>query len=139
MDISYNALTQIPVTLVTVLERNMKMNSLIKGIINITGNPFQCSCTLMSEITRVQMSEVKVISLNSTQDKLNCILQNGTRIPFSKVRKQLESICHVNELTPVGFLTFVYPLSLILITLSTFGYKYRWRVKLAWYTVLHLR
>ena len=138
VDISYNALTQIPITLVTVLERNMKMNSLIKAIINITGNPFQCSCTLMSEITRVQMSEVKVISLNSTQDKLNCILQNGTRIPFSEVRKQLESICHVNELTPIVFLTFVYPFSSILITLSTFGYKYRWRVKLAWYTVLHL-
>ena len=138
VDISYNDLTQVPMILISVLERNMKMNSSTKGIINITGNPFQCSCTLMSEITRVQMSEVKVISLNSTQDKLNCILQNGTRIPFSEVRKQLESICHVNELTPIVFLTFVYPLSLILITLSTFGYKYRWRVKLAWYTVLHL-
>ena len=138
VDISYNDLTQVPMLLISVLERNMKMNSSIKGVINITGNPFQCSCTLMSEITRVQMSEVKVISLNSTQDKLNCILQNGTRIPFSEVRKQLESICHVNELTPVVFLTFVYPFSLILITLSTFGYKYRWRVKLAWYTVLHL-
>ena len=138
VDISYNGLTQVPMILMSVLERNMKINSSIKGIINITGNPFQCSCILMSEITRVQMSEVKVISLNSTQDKLNCILQNGTRIPFSEVRKQLESICHVNELTPIVFLTFVYPLSLILITLSTFGYKYRWRVKLAWYTVLHL-
>ena len=138
VDISYSALTNIPMKIFSVLQRNMKINSSIKGILNITGNPFQCSCTLMSEISMVQRSKVKIIHMNSTQDHLYCFLRNGTRIAFSKIRKQLESVCHVYELTPVIFLTFVYPFSLILITLSTCGYKYLWRVKLAWYTVLHL-
>ena len=138
VDVSHNALTNIPMKLFSVLQRNMKINSSTKGILNISGNPFQCSCTLISEIRLVQRSKVKIIHMNSTQDHLYCILQNGTRISFSKIRKQLESVCHVYDLTPIVFLTLVHPFSLILITLSTCGYKYRWRVKLAWYTVLHL-
>ena len=138
VDISHNALTNIPMKIFSVLQRNMKINSSIKGILNITGNPFQCSCTLISDICRVQRSKVKIIHMNSTQEHLYCILPNGTRIAFSKIRKQLESVCPVYDLTPIVFLTFVYPFSLILITLSTCGNKYRWRVKLAWYTVLHL-
>ena len=139
VDISYNALTGIPTRLLSVLERNMKINPSIKGNIHMVGNPFQCSCTLMSEITRIQMSTFRLISLNSNHDNLFCLLQNGTRIPFSKVRKQLSSSCHVSyELTPVVFLTFVYPFCLIVISLSTCGYRYRWWVKYAWYTVLHL-
>ena len=138
VDISYSALTNIPMKIFSVLQRNMKINSSIKGILNITGNPFQCSCTLISEISMVQGSTVKIIHMNSTQDHLYCILQNGTRIAFSKIRKHLKSVCHVYDLTPIVFLAFVYPFSLILITLSTCGYKYRWRVKVAWYTVLHL-
>ena len=139
VDTSYNALARIPTRLLSVLERNMKINHSLKGIINMVGNPFQCSCTLLSEITRIQMSTVQVISLNSNHDHLSCFLQNGTRIPFSKVREQLSSSCHVSyELTPVVFLTFVYPLCLIVISLSTCGYRYRWWVKYAWYTVLHL-
>ena len=138
VDFSHNALTNIPMKIFSVLQRNMKINSSKKGILNITGNPFQCSCTLLSEIIMVQRSKVKIIHINSTRNHLYCILQNGTRIAFSKIRKQLESVCHVYELTPVIFLTFVYPFSLLLITLSTCGYKYRWRVIPAWYTVLHL-
>ena len=138
VDVSHNALTNIPMKIFSVLQRNMKINSSIKGILNITGNPFQCSCTLISEISTVQGSTVRIIHMNSTQEHLYCILQNGTRISFSKIRKQLKSVCHVYDLTPIVFLTFVYPFSLILITLSTCGYKYRWRVTLAWYTVLHL-
>ena len=138
VDFSHNALTNIPMKIFSVLQRNMKINSSKKGILNITGNPFQCSCTLLSEIIMVQRSKVKIIHINSTRNHLYCILQNGTRIAFSKIRKQPESVCHVYELTPVIFLTFVYPFSLLLITLSTCGYKYRWRVIPAWYTVLHL-
>ena len=139
VDISHNALTRMPIRLLSVLERNMRKNNSIKGIINMAGNPFQCSCTLMSEITRIQMSKVKVTSPNSTQDHLSCILQNGTRIPFSKVMEELISFCHAySEVTPVVFLTFVYPLCLIVISLSTCGYKYIWWVKYSWYTILHL-
>ena len=54
---------------------------------------FKCSCTLMSEITRIETSKFKVTSLNSTQDHLFCILQNGPRIPFSKEMEQLISFC----------------------------------------------
>ena len=50
VDISHNALTNIPMKIFSVLQRNMKINSSIKGILNISGNPFQCSCTLISEI-----------------------------------------------------------------------------------------
>ena len=136
VDISYNSLIQIPMRILWLLERNLKVNSSISAILQITGNPFQCSCTLMSQIKLAQHSKVMISYLNSTQDKLNCILQNGTKIPFFKVRKQLESVCY--GIMPELFLTFVYPLCLIVITLSTVGYKYRWRVKYAWYTVLHL-
>ena len=85
----------------------MRKNNSIKGIINMVGNPFQCSCTLVSEITRIQTSKVKVTSLNSTQDHLSCILQNGTRIPFSQVVEQLISFCHAySDVTPIVFFYF---------------------------------
>ena len=139
IDISHNALTRMPIRLLSVLERNMRQNNSIKGIINMVGNPFQCSCTLVLEITRIQTSKVKVTSLNSTQDHLSCISQNGTRIPFSQVRKQLISSCHASsDVTPIVFLTFVYPLCLIVISLLTCGYRYIWWVKYFWYTILHL-
>ena len=136
VDLSYNSLTQIPMRILWLLERNLKVNSSISAVLQITGNPFQCSCTLLSQIKLAQHSKVMISYLNSTQDKLYCILQNGTRIPVFKVWKQLESVCYGTM--PELFLTFVYPLCLIVITLSTVGYKYRWRVKYAWYTVLHL-
>ena len=139
VDISHNALTRMPIRLLSVFERNMRKNNSIKGIINMVGNPFQCSCTLVSEITRIQMSKVKVTSPNSTQDHLSCILQNGTRITFSQVVEQLISFCHAySDFTPIVFLTFVYPLCLIVISLSTCGYRYIWWVKYSWYTILHL-
>ena len=138
VDISYNALTRMPIRLLSVLERNMMRKNSIKGIINMA-EMFKCSCTLTSEITRIETSKFKDTSLNSTQDHLFCILQNGPRIPFSKEMEQLISFCLAySEVTPIFFLTFVYPLCLIVINLSTCGYRHIWWVKYSWYTILHL-
>ena len=140
VDLSYNLLTQIPMELFSLLDTNMKfINSSSKAVVDITGNPFQCSCTVMSQIRWLERPNVKVHVSNLNSTKLFCFLQNGTRIPFFEVGKQLEKICHDYDYTlTIIFFTFIYPLCLIVITLSTCGYKYRWRVKYAWYTVLNL-
>ena len=101
--------------------------------LDLNGNPFQCTCTLLLDIKRMRSTKVKIIN----KGFLECLLQNGTKIKFENFVEQFNNTCFYKS--NYAFVAFVfYTLYLIFVSLAALTYKNWWKVKYSWYTVLQL-
>ena len=133
--LSHNSFNQIPMELFAVLERNMKLLNRTTTL-DISKNPFRCTCTAIFSIMQMQMSKVDVINLNSNDNPLHCSLENGTFISFAEVVKMRNYLCKHSQ--NVLFAFVLYVTAVITTITSALGYRYRWKVKYAWYTAMQL-
>ena len=128
--LSKNRLKQIPIKIINHLETFY--HSGLETLLDISGNMFLCSCSMMEDLQRINKTTVKIANKQS----LRCtITAGGGEINFTEASSILNEKCRKGDKTCIIFLTVIYPFSLLVIATVATLLRYRWEVRHAWYAV----
>ena len=132
LDLSNNFMKNIPMSVLTYMEEGLHSMG-AKRYLHIGNNPFLCVCSTIPQIQRVLNS--KVIIPNTG---LQCILIDARTFSFPKALEILKHQCYKLDKVSIVFLTFLYPLVLCMILLSTWSYRNKWNIQYLWYKSINL-
>ena len=126
--LSKNRLKQIPIKIINHLETFN--HSGLETLLDISGNMFLCSCSMMEDLQRINKTTVKIPDKQS----LSCTMTagEGEKI-LSEALKILNDKCRKGDKTSVISVTVLYPFSLLIVVTVATLFRYRWAVRHAWY------
>ena len=130
LDLSNNSMKNIPMSVLTHMEKGL---SRAKRHLHIGNNPFLCVCSTIPQIERVLSSKVVIPDTG-----LQCTLTDARTVSFPKAMDILKSQCHKLDNVSIVFLTFLFPLVLCIMFLSTWSYRNRWNIQYLWYKSINL-
>ena len=126
----------IPVAIINQMEKGMYANGQRKSL-NMTKNPFMCVCSSISQIYTVLHSRVGILGAEPN-GSLKCILKDKTSVSFPEAKIILNKRCQKLDKVSIVFITFVYPLVLLILLTSSCSYRYRWSIQYFWYKTINL-
>ena len=136
LDLSSNSMFDIPVSIINQMEEGIYKTGDKKSL-NMTNNPFICLCSSIQQLHKVLHSPVN-ISDAQQNGRLTCILMDRRIVSFPEAMEILKKECHKLDKVSIVFLTFIYPLSLLILLASSCGYRYKWTLQYALYKTLKL-
>ena len=136
LDLSSNSMFDIPVAIINQLEKGMYANGHRKSL-NMTNNPFMCVCSSISQIYTVLHSRVGILGAEPN-GSLKCSLKDKASVSFPEAKIILNKRCKKLDKVSIVFITFVYPLVLLILLTSSCSYRHRWSIQYAWYKTINL-
>ncbi|XP_062621926.1 toll-like receptor 4 [Saccostrea cucullata] len=127
LDLSFNRLTKIHSSTRGILT----FSSVNRILINLLGNPLQCSCENIDFLSWIGSSK-NIIFLDV--NNYTCLFDNGTMQSFHdviKLLKDLEKDCASYTLLMIVTTSLI--LVILTIILSRIVYRYRWRLRFMFY------
>ena len=127
IDASFNELIDLPKSVMTLLDRNVKTRNVT---IDIRRNPFECTCKQLKFWTWVFNTKVTV---RVTPEEV-CKLENGEKMHLTSLSRQtllqMEEMCRSNAgiYVSVGIV-----IALVVFIISLVVYKKRWEITYRWY------
>ena len=135
LDLAYNNFQEIPINIITEMERRIKRISSAINL-NLNHNPFFCHCHSITNINIMLHSRVIIQDLNVSNGRLQCIMSDRKSYSFPEAFIILQARCRRSNTVYLKCLETVYPLFLcIILTMSCF-HRYRWKIKYFFYRVM---
>ena len=127
LDASFNELTDLPKSVMTLLDRNAKTRNVT---INVKRNPFACTCKQLEFWRWTLHTKVSVV----TSEGEECKMENGEKMRITSLSQQnllkMEEMCRskADIYVSVGIVT-----ALVVFIISVIIYRKRWEITYRWY------
>ncbi|XP_013384396.1 toll-like receptor 13 [Lingula anatina] len=130
LDLAYNKLGSLNAKMRSVLDDVQTREKLVNVVVNLAGNPLQCTCETEQFFVWMQKTKVQFVG----QDDYQCTLKNGSIVSI----KQLSAIVGHLKVTCASKFTLtlvsvVVSLVIITVVASAVYYRFRWEIKYFFY------